>query len=77
VSHLQCPECRLTVPAAAYYLRGDQCPRCLTSMQPYVRPRPERPAPGSRHRTEQLGAVDVAMLEHAVHEPQPAVHRRA
>jgi hypothetical protein len=40
VSHLRCPECRLTVPAAAYYLRGDQCPRCMTSMQPYTRPRP-------------------------------------
>jgi hypothetical protein len=40
VSHLRCPECRLTVPAAAYYLRGDQCPRCMTSMQPYARPRP-------------------------------------
>jgi hypothetical protein len=48
VSHLRCPECRLTVPAAAYYLRGDQCPRCMTSMQPYSRPRPEAaaPAPG-------------------------------
>jgi hypothetical protein len=40
VSHLQCPECRLTVPAAAYYLRGDQCPRCMTSMMPFERPRP-------------------------------------
>jgi hypothetical protein len=38
VSHLQCPECRLTVPAAAYYLRGDQCPRCMTVMEPYTRP---------------------------------------
>jgi hypothetical protein len=44
VSHLQCPECRLTVPAAAYYLRGDQCPRCLTSMLPYTRPKAERKA---------------------------------
>jgi hypothetical protein len=34
VSYLQCPECRLTVPAAAYYLRGDECPRCLTKMEP-------------------------------------------
>ena len=40
MSHLRCPECRLTVPAAAYYLRGDQCPRCMTSMVPYTRPRP-------------------------------------
>jgi hypothetical protein len=37
VSYLQCPECRLTVPAAAYYLRGDQCPRCLTAMEPLER----------------------------------------
>jgi hypothetical protein len=22
------------VPAAAYYLRGDECPRCLTAMTP-------------------------------------------
>jgi hypothetical protein len=40
VSHLRCPHCRLTVPAAAYYLRGDQCPRCMTGMEPYTRPRP-------------------------------------
>jgi hypothetical protein len=40
--YLQCPECRLTVPASAYYLRGDQCPRCLTQMeqQPTFRSRP-------------------------------------
>ena len=34
MSYLQCPECRLTVPASAYYLRGDTCPRCLTPMEP-------------------------------------------
>ena len=34
MAYLRCPECRLTVPATAYYLRGDQCPRCLTSMEP-------------------------------------------
>jgi hypothetical protein len=45
VSHLRCPECRLTVPAAAYYLRGDQCPRCMTSMEPYTRPRPAASVP--------------------------------
>jgi hypothetical protein len=41
------------VPATATYLRGDQCPRCLTTMQPRDRFRPaplvssapERPAP--------------------------------
>ena len=31
--YLQCPECRLTVPAASYYLRGDECPRCLATME--------------------------------------------
>ena len=35
--YLRCPECRLTAPAAAYYLRGDQCPRCLTTMEPAER----------------------------------------
>jgi hypothetical protein len=34
VSYLQCPECRLTVPALSYYLRGDECPRCMTAMTP-------------------------------------------
>jgi hypothetical protein len=50
VSHLQCPECRLTVPAAAYYLRGDQCPRCMTPMQPYTRPRPGAASPHSTRK---------------------------
>lgn len=40
MSYLQCPECRLTVPALAYYLRGDECPRCMTPMEP--RPPRER-----------------------------------
>jgi hypothetical protein len=31
--YLRCPECRLTAPATAYYLRGDECPRCLTPME--------------------------------------------
>ena len=34
MSYLQCPECRLTVPATTYYLRGDECPRCRTAMEP-------------------------------------------
>ena len=34
MAYLKCPECRLTAPATAYYLRGDQCPRCLTAMEP-------------------------------------------
>jgi len=37
MAYLRCPECRLTVPATAYYLRGDQCPRCLTAMEPAAR----------------------------------------
>jgi hypothetical protein len=34
LAYLRCPECRLTAPATAYYLRGDQCPRCMTPMEP-------------------------------------------
>ena len=53
MAYMQCPECKLTVPATATYLRGDQCPRCLTTMEPRDRFRaavpvmsaPERPAP--------------------------------
>jgi hypothetical protein len=40
----------LTVPATAYYLRGDTCPRCLTTMEPRERLRSEaqaRPAPAA------------------------------
>jgi hypothetical protein len=37
MAYLRCPECRLTAPAHAYYLRGDQCPRCLTAMEPCAR----------------------------------------
>jgi hypothetical protein len=47
MAFLQCPECRLTVPASAYYLRGDECPRCLTTMEPRERfQREPRIAPG-------------------------------
>ena len=44
--YLRCPECRLTASASAYYLHGDQCPRCLTVMQPVERFRdaPDRAA---------------------------------
>ncbi len=53
MAYMQCPECKLTVPATATYLRGDQCPRCLTTMEPRDRFRTaamigasiERPAP--------------------------------
>ena len=37
MAYLRCPDCRLTAPATAYYLRGDQCPRCLTTMEPVDR----------------------------------------
>jgi hypothetical protein len=37
MAYMQCPECKLTVPATATYLRGDQCPRCLTTMEPRER----------------------------------------
>jgi hypothetical protein len=61
VSHLQCPECRLTVPAAAYYLRGDQCPRCMTAMLPYSRPRPAAaPATPARATTDASAAREQA-----------------
>jgi hypothetical protein len=33
LAYMRCPECRLTAPATAYYLRGDECPRCLTPME--------------------------------------------
>jgi hypothetical protein len=52
VAYLQCPECRLTVPAAAYYLRGDECPRCLTAMAP-VPPRSSTPRPAPEPQPEQ------------------------
>jgi hypothetical protein len=42
LSYLQCPQCRLTVPAAAYYLRGDDCPRCLSPMEKRANFRPAR-----------------------------------
>jgi hypothetical protein len=51
MAYMQCPECKLTVPATATYLRGDQCPRCLTTMEPRDRFRApavvtaERPMP--------------------------------
>jgi hypothetical protein len=48
VAYLRCPECRLTAPATAYYLRGDVCPRCLTPMESVDRFRdaPARAAAG-------------------------------
>jgi hypothetical protein len=47
MAYLRCPECRLTAHATAYYIQGDRCPRCLTTMEPAERFRdtpPGRPA---------------------------------
>ena len=53
MSYLQCPECRLTVPARAYYLRGDECPRCMTTMEPAERISRE-PAPPAIETVTQI-----------------------
>ena len=50
--YLQCPECRLTVPALAYYLRGDECPRCMTTMVPST--------PGDRFTRDAPAATPAA-----------------
>ncbi len=61
MAYLRCPECRLTVPATAYYLRGDECPRCLTAMEPAERFRdtPVRAAAAAVSR-EAAGAARIA-----------------
>ena len=43
MAFMQCPECKLTVPATATYLRGDVCPRCMTTMLPRDRFRDAAP----------------------------------
>jgi hypothetical protein len=43
MAYMQCPECKLTVPATATYLHGDQCPRCLTTMESRDSFRPAAP----------------------------------
>jgi hypothetical protein len=40
----------LTAPATAYYLRGDQCPRCMTVMEPAERFR--EPQATARKKTQ-------------------------
>jgi hypothetical protein len=58
--YLQCPECKLTVPAKAYYLRGDECPRCLTTMEPcdrFSRADAPHPAIASGKRTSRSAAT--------------------
>ena len=58
MAYLRCPDCRLTAPATAYYRRGDQCPRCLTTMEP-----------ADRFRDSTAGtAAAAAVREGAVHE---------
>lgn len=59
VSYLQCPECRLTVPALAYYLRGDECPRCMTTMTP-------------RAPSERFGRADAAIASAPASAEPPA-----
>jgi hypothetical protein len=44
MAYMQCPECKLTAPSTATYLRGDTCPRCLTTMLPRDRFREAAPA---------------------------------
>ena len=43
MAFMQCPECKLTVPATATYLSGDVCPRCMATMLPRDRFRDAAP----------------------------------
>ncbi len=52
MAFMQCPECKLTVPATATYLRGDVCPRCMTTMVPRDRFRDAAPPVERRERVE-------------------------
>jgi hypothetical protein len=75
VSYLQCTDCRLTVPAAAYYLRGDQCPRCLARMEKRatfrrVTPRAQNDAAGARGTI--ADALPLAPRDPAASPPSPA-----
>jgi hypothetical protein len=60
MTYLRCPECRLTARASAYYLRGDTCPRCLTTMEPAERFRdaPKRASSVAAASREALTRVD-------------------
>ena len=55
MAFMQCPECKLTVPATATYLRGDQCPRCMTTMEP--RDRFRSASSSARLRSGRLAAA--------------------
>jgi len=46
--YLECPECRLTVSAGAYFLRA-HCPRCRALLEPQDerRPSPAAAVPGA------------------------------
>jgi hypothetical protein len=48
----------LTVPATAYYLRGDQCPRCMTVME--VADRFREPQATAREDTAKVAAQSSA-----------------
>lgn len=65
MAFLQCPDCRLTVLASAYYLRGDECPRCLTTMDPCERFRRE-PRADAAAATAALGASAAARAAPAI-----------
>ena len=66
MAYMQCPECKLTVPATATYLRGDQCPRCLTTMEPR-----------DRFRTPMVGARSSGRCRRPPLRPlaNPSAHR--
>ena len=68
MAYLRCPECRLTARAYAYYLRGDQCPRCLTTMEPTDR---FRDAPARNASVPAIASREAGALSQA-RTPQPA-----
>jgi hypothetical protein len=60
MAYMQCPECKLTVPATATYLRGDQCPRCMTTMEPREQFRAAVPLAPARAPAEPSAAPPAA-----------------
>jgi len=48
MAYMQCPECKLTVPATATYLRGDQCPGGGESENPQASLQSNQPVVGKR-----------------------------
>ena len=57
MAYLRCPECRLTARATAYFVHGDRCPRCMTTMEPAER---FRDAPGSAAKAAVIAAAQDA-----------------